>query len=54
MRLFCRERLAGYKCPKNVEIWEELPKSAAGKLLRRAVRERVLASAGATPERQSA
>ena len=54
VRLFCRERLAGYKCPKNVEIWEELPKSAAGKLLRRAVRERVLASAGATPERQSA
>ena len=44
LRQFCRESLAGYKCPKSVDIWDELPKSAAGKLLRRAVRERVLAS----------
>ena len=47
LRLFCRERLAGYKCPKSVDIWDALPKSAAGKLLRRAVRDRVLASAPA-------
>ena len=55
VRLFCRERLAGYKCPKSVEIWDALPKSGAGKLLRRAVRDRVLAAAAdATAERQSA
>ena len=55
VRQFCRDRLAGYKCPKSVEVWDELPKSAAGKLLRRAVRDRILASpAAATAERQSA
>ncbi len=54
VRQFCRERLAGYKCPKNVEIWDALPKSGAGKLLRRAVRDRVIAAADATAERQSA
>ena len=54
VRQFCRERLAGYKCPKSVEIWDALPKSGAGKLLRRAVRDRVIAPADETPERQSA
>jgi len=54
IRQFCRARLAGYKCPKSVEIWDALPKSGAGKLLRRAVRDRVIASAAATGERQSA
>ena len=37
---FCRGRLAGYKAPKSFEIWPELPRSAAGKVLRRKVRER--------------
>ena len=54
VRQFCRERLAGYKCPKSVEIWDVLPKSGAGKLLRRAVRDRVIAAAatasGKAPE----
>jgi acyl-CoA synthetase (AMP-forming)/AMP-acid ligase II len=36
---FCRQRLAGYKAPKSFEIWPELPRSAAGKVLRRKVRE---------------
>ena len=54
VRQFCRERLAGYKCPKSVEVWDTLPKSGAGKLLRRAVRDRVIASADAPAERQSA
>lgn len=35
---FCRQRLAGYKCPKQIEFWEALPKSAVGKLLRRDVK----------------
>ncbi len=36
---FCRERLAGYKVPKDVRFVDEVPKSAVGKLLRRAVRD---------------
>jgi len=37
---FCAKKLAGYKRPKSLEIWEDLPKNATGKLLRRKVRER--------------
>lgn len=35
---FCKEGLAGYKCPKKIEFWDALPKSAVGKLLRRNVK----------------
>jgi len=35
---FCKQKLAGYKCPKHVEFWEQLPKSAVGKLLRKDVK----------------
>jgi acyl-CoA synthetase (AMP-forming)/AMP-acid ligase II len=38
-----RERLASYKRPKGVEIWPELPKTSANKILRRAVRDRIVA-----------
>ena len=34
--------LASYKRPKDIEIWPELPKSAANKILRRSVREQIL------------
>ncbi len=37
---FVGQRVAGYKKPKSVEFWPELPKSASGKLLRRKVREK--------------
>ena len=40
LREFCKGRLASYKRPKSIEIWEDLPKNATGKLLRRKVRER--------------
>jgi len=30
----CRDRIAGYKCPRSVEFRTELPLSAAGKLLK--------------------
>ena len=36
---FCRDRLAGYKTPRLVEVREELPKTMAGKILRRVLRE---------------
>jgi len=39
LRRFCRERLGGLQAPKHIELVEELPRSAVGKVLRRAVRE---------------
>ena len=36
----CREHLGGVKSPKTVEFWEDLPRSAVGKLLRREARQR--------------
>ncbi len=36
---FCSERLAGYKKPRSVDFVDELPRDAAGKLLKRKVRE---------------
>lgn len=43
IRAFCRERLAPYKVPRAVHFRDELPKSMAGKVLRRALREEELA-----------
>ena len=37
---FCRERMAGYKAPKLVQIVDELPKNASGKILKRDLRDR--------------
>jgi long-chain acyl-CoA synthetase len=34
---FCSDKLAKYKVPRQIEFREELPKSAAGKILRRAL-----------------
>jgi long-chain acyl-CoA synthetase len=36
---FCRDKLAGYKRPKSLDLADSLPKSATGKILRRKVRE---------------
>jgi fatty-acyl-CoA synthase len=35
----CRESLAGYKCPKRVEFYETLPRTATGKLQKFKLRE---------------
>lgn len=35
----CRDRLAGYKCPRSFEVHPELPRSEAGKLLKRSLRD---------------
>ncbi len=48
-----KANLASYKRPKDVEVWPELPKSSANKILRRAVRDQILARGAAatkTPE----
>ena len=34
----CRNKLAGYKCPKTIEIWDSLPKTAVGKIPRKEVK----------------
>jgi acyl-CoA synthetase (AMP-forming)/AMP-acid ligase II len=39
---FCGEHLAGYKKPKSVEFWKELPKSPQGKILKKSIREHIL------------
>jgi acyl-CoA synthetase (AMP-forming)/AMP-acid ligase II len=43
---FCDERLAGYKKPRSIDFVNELPRDAAGKLLKRTIREPYWASAG--------
>lgn len=37
---YCRERLAGFKCPRSVDFLDELPRLPTGKLLKRVLRER--------------
>jgi long-chain acyl-CoA synthetase len=34
LRKWARERLAGFKCPRRIEVVESLPRTATGKLLR--------------------
>jgi long-chain acyl-CoA synthetase len=36
---FCRERLAAYKCPVEIRIVAELPKTATGKITRNTLRD---------------
>ena len=43
---FCAERLAGYKKPRTIDFVDELPRDAAGKLLKRAIRGPYWANAG--------
>jgi acyl-CoA synthetase (AMP-forming)/AMP-acid ligase II len=38
LRGFCRQAIAGYKCPRSLEIVERFPMSAAGKILKRELR----------------
>jgi long-chain acyl-CoA synthetase len=37
---FCREHLAGLKCPRSVDFEAQLPRTPTGKLLKRLLRER--------------
>ncbi|KJC60395.1 hypothetical protein UP10_13450 [Bradyrhizobium sp. LTSPM299] len=37
---FCRERLAGYKCPKSIEFIGEMPLTGAGKIAKSDLRQR--------------
>jgi len=38
----CRERLAPYKCPKRVHIWDALPRTGTGKIIKPDIKTRLL------------
>ncbi|MFD4291618.1 class I adenylate-forming enzyme family protein [Rhodococcus sp. NPDC058532] len=38
--VWCRERLAGFKCPSSVEFVDEMPRNATGKMLKRVLRDK--------------
>ncbi|OXL18549.1 AMP-binding protein [Psychrobacter sp. DAB_AL32B] len=40
IKAFCKESLAGYKCPRDIEFITELPKSTVGKILRHELRKK--------------
>ena len=39
LRAYCKENLTGYKCPRQFEFRDSLPKSSVGKILRRELRD---------------
>jgi len=41
---YCREKLAGFKCPKKIVIADKLPKNPSGKILKRELKEKFNAS----------
>jgi len=43
---FCAERLAGYKKPRSIDFVDAVPRDAAGKLLKRKIREPYWAATG--------
>jgi acyl-CoA synthetase (AMP-forming)/AMP-acid ligase II len=40
LQALCRARLAGYKCPKRIELVDELPKTGSGKIRKSVLRAR--------------
>jgi acyl-CoA synthetase (AMP-forming)/AMP-acid ligase II len=38
LRKFCKQHIAGYKCPRSFEFMDSLPISAAGKILKTELR----------------
>ncbi len=39
---FCGDHLAGFKKPKSVDFWQELPKSPQGKILKKDIRQKFI------------
>jgi len=46
---FCAKNLAGFKKPKTVDFWKELPKSPQGKILKKEIRKRFASPADQDP-----
>jgi acyl-CoA synthetase (AMP-forming)/AMP-acid ligase II len=40
---YCRARLAGYKCPREVQVWDDLPRNSMGKIQRFVIKDQVTA-----------
>jgi acyl-CoA synthetase (AMP-forming)/AMP-acid ligase II len=36
----CKKTLAGYKCPKAVSFWEDLPKTIVGKIMKKEIKQK--------------
>jgi acyl-CoA synthetase (AMP-forming)/AMP-acid ligase II len=47
LRAWCRDRLAGYKVPRRVIVIDALPRNPTGKIMRRALAERIRAEQAA-------
>jgi long-chain acyl-CoA synthetase len=43
---YCKERLAGYKCPRSVDFADNLPRTDTGKLFKRRIRDAYWEDAG--------
>ena len=43
LQAYCSEHIVKYKVPKSIEVLDELPKNATGKILRRSLKEIVAA-----------
>ncbi|GAA3595417.1 long-chain-fatty-acid--CoA ligase [Klugiella xanthotipulae] len=43
VREHCRTGLTPYKVPRSIEVWDELPRSLIGKILRKEIKEKILA-----------
>ena len=46
LQAWCRERLAGYKCPRTIDFRTTLPRREDGKLLKRLLRDEYWAGTG--------
>jgi long-chain acyl-CoA synthetase len=46
LQAWCREHLAGYKCPRSIDFREQLPRREDGKLLKRLLRDEYWAGTG--------
>jgi long-chain acyl-CoA synthetase len=44
--LFCKEHLAAYKCPRSIDFRADMPRTEAGKLYKRQIRDEYWADAG--------
>jgi acyl-CoA synthetase (AMP-forming)/AMP-acid ligase II len=48
IRGHCQQQLAGYKCPRSIELVDSLPLSAMNKVLKNVLRERSVERAAAS------
>lgn len=46
---WCRERLAGFKCPRTIRFADALPRTATGKVLKREIRQELVGAGRLDP-----